>query len=47
MDRILVNLTMPDLVRHALSAPNYRLVMRWRWQEWNLVSETMAFAVAA
>ena len=33
--------------RHALSAPNYRLVMRRRWQEWNLVSETMAFAVAA
>jgi hypothetical protein len=33
--------------RHALSALNYRMVMRRRWQEWNLVSETMAFAVAA
>jgi putative transposase len=33
--------------RHALSAPNYRTVMRRRWREWDDVSETTAFAVAA
>ena len=33
--------------RHALSAPNYRTVMRQRWREWDVVSETTAFAVAA
>jgi hypothetical protein len=33
--------------RHALSAANYRTVMRRRWQEWDLVSEATAFAVAA
>ena len=33
--------------RHALSAPNYRTVMRRRWREWDVVSETTAFAVAA
>jgi putative transposase len=32
--------------RHALSAANYRTVMRRRWQEWDVVSETQAFAVA-
>jgi hypothetical protein len=26
--------------RHALSAPNYRAVMRRRWREWDVVSET-------
>jgi putative transposase len=33
--------------RHALSAPNYRTVMRRRWREWDVVSETSAFAIAA
>jgi len=33
--------------RHALSARNYRTVMRRRWQEWAVVSEPTAFAVAA
>ena len=33
--------------RHALSAPNYRAVMRRRWQEWDIVAETTAFADAA
>jgi putative transposase len=33
--------------RHALSAANYRIVMRRRWQEWDAVSETTAFAAAA
>jgi hypothetical protein len=33
--------------RHALSAPNSRTVMRRRWREWDDVSETTAFAVAA
>ena len=33
--------------RYALSAPNYRTVMRRRWREWDVVSETTAFAVAA
>jgi putative transposase len=33
--------------RHALSASNYRTVMRGRWLEWDFVSETTAFAVAA
>jgi putative transposase len=33
--------------RHALSAPNYRTMMRQRWREWDVVSETTAFAVAA
>jgi putative transposase len=33
--------------RHALSAPNYRMVMRERWREWDSVAETTAFAVAA
>jgi transposase-like protein len=33
--------------RHALSAPNYRTVMRRRWREWDVVSETTAFAGAA
>jgi putative transposase len=33
--------------RHALSAPSYRTVMRRRWREWDIVSETTAFAVAA
>jgi putative transposase len=33
--------------RHALSAPHYRTVMRRRWREWDVVSETTAFAVAA
>jgi len=33
--------------RHALSASNYRTVMRRRWLEWDFVSETTAFAVAA
>ena len=33
--------------RHALSAPNYRTVMRRRWREWDVVSETTAFAAAA
>jgi len=33
--------------RHALSAANYRTVMRRRWREWDAVSETTAFAAAA
>ena len=33
--------------RHALSAPNYRTVMRGRWREWDVVSETTAFDCAA
>ena len=33
--------------RHALSAPNYRTLMRRRWREWDVVSETIAFALAA
>src|SRR5262249_9771584 len=33
--------------RHALSASNYRKVMRGRWREWDVVSQTVAFAVAA
>jgi putative transposase len=33
--------------RHALSAPNYRTIMRRRWQEWDAISETTAFAAAA
>ena len=33
--------------RHALSAPNYRRVMKGRWREWDVVSETAAFAIAA
>ena len=33
--------------RHALSAPTYRIVMRRRWREWDIVSETTAFAAAA
>jgi len=33
--------------RHALSAPNYRAVMRRRWREWDIVAETTAFADAA
>jgi len=33
--------------RHALSASNFRTVMRRRWREWDGVSETTAFAVAA
>ena len=32
---------------HALSAPNYRTVMRRRWRESDAVSEARAFAVAA
>jgi putative transposase len=32
---------------HALSAPNYRTVMRRRWREWDIVTETTAFADAA
>jgi putative transposase len=31
----------------ALSAPNYRTVIRRRWREWDVISETTAFAVAA
>lgn len=27
------------LGRHALTAPNYRTVMRRRWREWDVVSE--------
>src|SRR4029434_6175030 len=27
--------------RPALSAPNYRTVMRQRWREWNIVAETI------
>jgi len=34
-------------VRHALSSLDYRRVMRRRWREWDVVSETTAFAVAA
>ena len=33
--------------RHALSASNYRAVMRRRCREWDVVSETTAFTVAA
>ena len=33
--------------RHALSAPTSHTVMRRRWWEWDLVSETAAFALAA
>jgi DDE domain len=33
--------------RHALSALNYRRVMRRRWREWDVASETTAFAIAA
>ncbi len=33
--------------RHALSARNYRTVMRRRWREWDVVSEARAFALAA
>ena len=33
--------------RHALSALNYRTVIRQRWLEWDVVSETTAFAAAA
>ena len=33
--------------RQALSAPNYRTVMRRRWREWDVISETTAVAVAA
>jgi putative transposase len=32
--------------RHALSAPNYRTLMRRRWREWDIVSEGTTFAVA-
>jgi hypothetical protein len=32
---------------HALSASNYRTVMRRLWREWDVVSETTAFTVAA
>jgi putative transposase len=32
--------------RHALSAANYRTVIRRRWREWDAVSETAAFAIA-
>ena len=34
-------------VRHALSASNYRTVMRQRWLEWDAVTETTAFCAAA
>jgi hypothetical protein len=34
-------------IRRRLSAANYRMVMRRRWKEWDLVSEATAFAVAA
>jgi hypothetical protein len=33
--------------RHALSAANYRTVMRRRWREWDTISETTAFSAAA
>jgi hypothetical protein len=33
--------------RHALSAPDYRTLMRRCWREWNVVSQTTTFAVAA
>jgi hypothetical protein len=33
--------------RHALSAPNYRTLMRRRWREWDFISQTTTFAVAA
>ena len=33
--------------RNALSAANYRAVMRRRWLEWDVVSETAACALAA
>ena len=33
--------------RHALSATNYRILMRRRWREWDIVSETAAFTVSA
>jgi transposase-like protein len=32
--------------RHALSAANYRTVMRRRWWEWDLVSEMTTSAIA-
>jgi hypothetical protein len=34
------------LGNHAMSAPNYRTVMRRRWREWDIVSQA-AFAGAA
>jgi hypothetical protein len=33
--------------RDALAVPNYRTVMRRRWRERDVVSETTAFAAAA
>jgi hypothetical protein len=33
--------------RHALSAASYRIVMRRLWREWDVASETMAFALTA
>jgi putative transposase len=33
--------------RHALFIHDYRTVMRRRWREWDAVSQTAAFAVAA
>jgi putative transposase len=33
--------------RDALSAPNSRMVMRRRWRQWNVFSETTTFGVAA
>jgi hypothetical protein len=33
--------------RRALSAPIFRTVMRRRLREWNVVSETAAFAATA
>jgi putative transposase len=33
--------------RHVLSASKYRTVMRRRWREWDIVSETTTFAPAA
>jgi putative transposase len=33
--------------RHALSAANYRAVMRRRWREWDAISEATTFAAAA
>jgi hypothetical protein len=32
--------------RHAIPAPNYRTMMRRRWREWVVVSETTAFTAA-
>jgi hypothetical protein len=32
--------------RHALSAPNYRELMRRRYDEWNQIAETRVFAIA-